>query len=64
MLLEDLDLAEAARIQRSLADERGEVRLMEAAKLDPVIREAIRKHQQGPSGADPDGRNMWLNSYG
>lgn len=42
-LLENLDLAEAARIQRSLAEERCKVRLMVAAKADPVIGEAIRR---------------------
>lgn len=43
LLIEDLDLVEAARIQRSLAEERCKVKLMIAAKADPVIGEAIRR---------------------
>ena len=42
VLLEDLDLVEAARIQRSLAEERCKVKLMNAARTDPVIGPAIR----------------------
>lgn len=41
-LVEDLDLVEAARIQRSLAEERCKVKLMQAAKTDPVISQAMR----------------------
>lgn len=42
MVLEDLDQVEAARIQRSLAEERCKVKLMTAAKNDPVIGQAMR----------------------
>ena len=45
MLLEDLDLVEAARIQRSLAEERCKVKLMAAARSDPVIGPAMRGAQ-------------------
>jgi hypothetical protein len=45
---EDLDQTEAARIQRSLAEERCKVKLMAAAKSDPVIGEAIRRSQGAP----------------
>lgn len=45
---EDLDQTEAARIQRSLAEERCKVKLMAAAKTDPVIGEAIRRSQGAP----------------
>jgi hypothetical protein len=55
MLLEDLDLVETARIQRSLAEERCKVKLMNAARSDPVISEAIRKQQQGPAVLTPMG---------
>jgi hypothetical protein len=47
-LLEDLDLVERARIERSLAEERCKVKLMAAAKSDPVIGEAIRRQQGAP----------------
>ncbi len=42
IMLENLDLIEAARIQRSLAEERCKVKLMAAAKTDPVIGPALR----------------------
>lgn len=45
ILIEDLDLVEAARIQRSLAEERCKVKLLAAAKSDPVIGAAIRQQQ-------------------
>jgi hypothetical protein len=45
---ENLDQTEAARIQRSLAEERCKVKLMEAAKNDPVIGAAIRRQQGAP----------------
>ena len=48
MCLEDLDAIEAGRIQRSLAEERVKVKLMTAAKADPVIAAAIRQQQQTP----------------
>ena len=47
-LLEDLELVERARIERSLAEERCKVKLMEAAKSDAVIGAAIRKSQGAP----------------
>jgi hypothetical protein len=37
-LLEDLDLIEAARIQRSLADERCKAKFLQAARSDSTIR--------------------------
>lgn len=49
-LLEDLDQIEAARIQRALAEERCKVKLMAAAKADPVIRQAM---QGGPQVLQP-----------
>jgi hypothetical protein len=48
MCFEDLDQTEGARIQRSLAEERCKVKLMTAAKSDPVIGEAIRRSQGAP----------------
>lgn len=42
-LLEDLELIETARIQRSLAEERCKIKLMNAAKSDPVIRDAMQR---------------------
>ena len=38
ILLEDLDLIEAARIQRSLADERCKAKFLQAARSDSTIR--------------------------
>ena len=52
MLLEDMDLAEEARILRSLANARGEVKARQRASTDPVIRSA----QQGPSVLQPNFR--------
>jgi hypothetical protein len=40
VLLEDLDLVEEARIQRSLYNARGEVKARQRASTDPVIRTA------------------------
>jgi hypothetical protein len=40
IMLEDLDLVEEARIQRSLANARGEVKARQRASTDPVIRQA------------------------
>jgi hypothetical protein len=48
VLLEDLEQVEAARIQRSLAEERCKVKLMEAARSDPVIGAAIRQQRGAP----------------
>jgi hypothetical protein len=48
-LLEDLDLVEEARILRSLANARGEVKARQRATTDPTIRQA----QQGPSVLQP-----------
>ena len=42
IVLEDLEQIEAARIYRSLAEERIKVKLMAAAKTDPVIGPALR----------------------
>jgi len=49
MMLEDLDLVEEARILRSLANARGEVKARQRASTDPVLRAA----QQGPSVLTP-----------
>lgn len=43
MALEDLEQVEAARIYRSLAEERLKVKLMEAARADPTIRAAMNQ---------------------
>lgn len=48
-LLEDLDLVEEARIQRSLMNARGEVKARQRAATDPVIRTA----GQGPAVLQP-----------
>ena len=48
IVLEDLDQVEAARIYRSLAEERLKVKLMEAARADPVIRAAIAQQNRAP----------------
>ena len=53
--LEDLDQTEAARIQRSLAEERVKIKAMEAAKTDPVISAAIRQARQGAPVITPMG---------
>ena len=52
LMLEDLDLVEEARILRSLANARGEVKARQRASTDPVIRQA----QQGPSVLQPNFR--------
>ena len=52
VMLEDLDLVEEARILRSLANARGEVKARQRASTDPVIRTA----QQGPSVLQPNFR--------
>ena len=49
-LLEDLDLVEEARILRSLANARGEVKARQRAATDPVIRQA---QNAGPSVLQP-----------
>jgi len=49
ILLEDMDLVEEARIYRSLANARGEVKARQRASTDPVIRTA----GQGPSVLQP-----------
>ena len=48
IVLEDLEQVEAARIYRSLAEERIKVKLMAAAKSDPLIAEAMRRAQGAP----------------
>ena len=45
VFVEDLDQIEQARIQRALADERVKAKFMQAAKTDPVIRQAIQGQQ-------------------
>jgi hypothetical protein len=50
VMLEDLDQTEAARIYRSLAEERLKIKFTEAAKNDPVLRHAM---QQRPSVLTP-----------
>ena len=49
MMIEDLDLVEEARILRSLANARGEVKARQRATTDPVIRAGA----QGPSVLQP-----------
>ena len=51
--LENLDLIESARIQRSLAEERIKIKLQAAAKTDPVIGPMMRG--QGPGVLTPMG---------
>lgn len=53
ILLENLDLLETARIQRSLADERTKAKFIKAATDDPIIKAAIRP--QGPGVLTPMG---------
>ena len=50
---EDLDLVEAARIYRSLAEERLKIKLQTAAKTDPLIGPAISN--RGPGVLTPMG---------
>ena len=52
VMLEDLDLVEVARILRSLANARGEVKARTRALSDPVLRGA----QQGPGVITPNFR--------
>ena len=49
IMIEDLDLIEEARILRSLANARGEVKARQRAATDPTIRQA----SQGPSVLAP-----------
>jgi hypothetical protein len=51
---EDLDLVEAARIYRSLAEERIKIKLQAAAKSDPVIGPLM--NSRGPGILTPMGR--------
>jgi hypothetical protein len=51
---EDLDLVEAARIYRSLAEERIKIKLQTAAKSDPVIGPLM--NSRGPGILTPMGR--------
>ena len=51
VLLEDLDLVEEARIQRSLAEAHVKVKLDQRAKTDPLIRQAMSN--QSPSILSP-----------
>ena len=50
VMLEDLDLVEEARILRSLANARGEVKARQRAATDPIIRQA---QNAGPSVLQP-----------
>lgn len=50
ILLEDLDLVEEARIQRSIINARGEVKARQRAMTDPIIRAA---QAGGPSVITP-----------
>ena len=50
-ILEDLDLTDEAKIIRSLANARNEVKARKRAATDPVIREGM--NQQGPSVISP-----------
>jgi hypothetical protein len=54
VLLEDLDLVETARIQRSLADERTKAKFIQAATNDPTIKAAMRP--AGPGVLTPMGQ--------
>ena len=54
IMLEDLDLVEEARILRSLANARGEVKVRQRAATDPVIRAA----QNGPGVIAPNFRSQ------
>ena len=51
LLLEDLDLTEEARIQRSIAEAHVRVKVDQRAKSDPVIRSAM--NQAGPAILQP-----------
>ncbi len=51
-LLEDLDVVEQARIERSIINARGEVKARQRAATDPVIRAA----QNGPAVMTPNFR--------
>ena len=51
VLLEDLEVTEEARIQRSLAEARTRVKLEARAKTDPTIRQAMGA--QGPGVLTP-----------
>jgi hypothetical protein len=51
-LLEDLDLTEQARIERSMVDARAQTKFNVRAKSDPTIQAAMR----GPSVISPMGR--------
>jgi hypothetical protein len=51
-MLEDMEIAEEARIYRSLANARGEIKARQRAATDPVIRSA----SQGPSVIQPNFR--------
>jgi hypothetical protein len=51
VMLEDLDLTEQARIERSMVDARAQTKFNQRAKNDPTIRAAM----QGPSVISPMG---------
>jgi hypothetical protein len=51
MMLEDLDLTEQARIERSMVDARAQTKFNVRAKSDPTIQAAMR----GPSVISPMG---------
>lgn len=55
VLLEDLDLTDEAKIVRSLANARNEVKARQRASTDPVIRSGMQ--QQGPSVLTPFRQN-------
>lgn len=55
ILLEDLDLTDEAKIVRSLANARNEVKARQRASTDPVIRSGMQ--QQGPSVLTPFRQN-------
>lgn len=63
MMFEDMDLSQIAMIERGLHQARSQAKAQMKAADDPVIREGIRKQQQGPAvyqpgmGA-PNGRMM------
>jgi hypothetical protein len=56
VIIEDLDLTEQARIERSMVDARAQTKFNARAQDDPTIKAAIAKQQRGPSVITPMGR--------
>ncbi len=57
VLLEDLDLIEEARIQRSLSNARGQAKYNERVKADPMLSRAMNQQRNGPAIHTPFGNN-------